>query len=204
MFLLTLRSSILHVAFLFFVLTRTTLCHPSPSSNSVDGAPWQQSTGSRSMMEEFTYADLPPTIFSPTGRLHSIERIVEAAKTSNNPRANLVMAMNCRDGIVMISTVTLSPYLNTTNNTLFLDSDSIFHYLSPSLVVATAGNAVDGQVLQNKLHQSCQSLIQQCGDEHMVTASQLARYVADQLQVPTQTIGKSKILAVCKQKQKWW
>jgi hypothetical protein len=28
--------------------------------------------------------------------------------------------------------------------------------------------------------------------------------VADQLQVPTQTIGKSKILAVCKQKQKWW
>lgn len=194
MLALTLRSSTIHAAFLFLLWSKKTLCRPFSPPSSINGAPWQQSTASRSLVEEIAYADLPSTVFSPTGRLHSIDGVIKGAK-ANNPRANLVMAMNCRDGIVMVSTVILSPYLNTTNNSL-LDNNSLFTFLSPNLVAATAGNAVDGQALRCKLHQSCQSLIQQCGDDQMVTSRKLARHVADQLQVPTQTIGKSKLLAV--------
>eukprot|EP00980_Cylindrotheca_fusiformis_P003758 scaffold834_cov123-Cylindrotheca_fusiformis.AAC.5 len=191
---LFILSSIIHGLLLLLLSTRQALCSSPTPSDSFNGAPWQQMNDGQVMVEEFTYGELPPIVFSPTGRLHVIEGVVRAAKASN-PRANLVMAMNCRDGIVILSSVTLSPYLNTTNNTLFLDSDSVFTHLSPTLVAATAGNAVDGQVLKCKLHQSCQSLVQRCGDEHMVSASKLARHIADQLQAPTQTSGKGKLLA---------
>jgi len=59
---------------------------------------------------------MPPTIFSPTGRLHPVERVVQAAKSPNNPRSNLLMAIRCpKDGsVVVVSTVTTSPHLNVT------------------------------------------------------------------------------------------
>jgi len=65
------------------------------------------------MLEQSTYNDLEPTIFSPTGRLHPVERTMEQVRESH-PRNNLVVALQCQDGMLMLSTVTLSPYLNTT------------------------------------------------------------------------------------------
>ncbi|KAL3939492.1 MAG: hypothetical protein SGBAC_005798 [Bacillariaceae sp.] len=156
--------------------TTTTTTTTSSSSSSNPGASWQPaSSDSRSIQEANTYAEFPPTVFSPTGRLHSVETIVEASKSNTNPRANLVLAMNCKDGI-----------------------NSIFHQLSPNLVAATAGNLVDGHVLRHIFHQVCQSLMQQSGGSVrgiQVQASLLARHLADQLQIPTQNQGQTEMLA---------
>ena len=162
-------------------------------ASSFDTAPWQSTPDSRSRVEESVYLDLPPTVFSPSGRLHSLETVVQAASL----QGNLVLAMNCQNGTVIVSTVTLSPYLNYTQFLVWNDDDDeddnnfcttvpIFD-LSPHLVAATAGNNIHGQVMKSKLHSCCQSLLKQ-QQEH-IQAGQLARFVADQLQVPTQTVG---------------
>ena len=50
---------------------KTSLSSSSETAAWNGGAPWQTSGNSRSIIEESTYADLPPTIFSPTGRCPS-------------------------------------------------------------------------------------------------------------------------------------
>lgn len=86
----------------------------SSSSSPWKGAPWQSSgEDSQALLEQLRYNDLSPTIFSPTGRLHPVERTMEQIRQPD-ARSNLVVALHCRDGMLMLSTVPLSPYLNTT------------------------------------------------------------------------------------------
>lgn len=175
----------LSVVFALLVCTKT--CSSSTTSNSE--APWQWKESRTSIVEEATYGDMPATVFSPTGRLYSVESNVKLASSSGN----LILAVNCNDGIVILSTMILSPYLN---ETLFLVDKQPFQYiteLSPNLMGATAGNGIDNAVFLNTMHKTCQHLLQQGSDENCAL---LARQLADQLQVPTQTLGKSKLLAV--------
>ena len=163
----------------------------SSSEGRSDGAVWQTMGDSRSIIEESFYEDKPPIIFSPSGRLFPVERIVRAAKTHANPRANLLIALKCQDGIVVLSTVPTSPFLNTTvNNTLFLlddTEDAVIYDYDLDLVTATAGNAADGKVLQSKI----QAFVEHSMENHKdnVVPSEIARNLADHLQGPTQTIG---------------
>jgi hypothetical protein len=92
-------------------------------------APWQDaaivgsSVGGTSMD---MYADLPPTLFAPNGRLPAVERILQrtlgdADVPPSSSGTNLVVALQCRDGIAVVTTVPQSPYLytpssNDTNN----------------------------------------------------------------------------------------
>jgi hypothetical protein len=195
------------VRILWFATTFGSSSSSSPpaaavTTSSSSSAFWQttdsSSSSSRQVLEESTYQDLPPTIFSPTGRLHSVERVMKAATTSHNPTANLLVAVTCRDGLVVVSTVPVSPHLNITttgsgtNSSLFLVNETttpILVDLGRHLVAATAGNAVDGQVLRQKLQSMAENSFESQGEESSVRASELARRLADHLQVPTQTVG---------------
>ena len=202
-------------SFLWFTILLQLLTHAastvhqssSRASSDNGGAPWQKSGDSRSIIEESTYEDLPPTIFSPNGRLHSIERVVRASKIPNNPRSNLLLALKCKEGLVVLTTLTTSPFLNTTvNSNLWLVEDNQTATTSTSpildlgpasgLLVATAGNTVDGQVLRQKIQAYAEYNLEQ--EKDTIEAYVLARNIADHLQANTQTVGgrDGRMLAV--------
>ena len=89
-----------------------------------EGIPWQPSPSNLESIDEASrYEALDPIVFSPTGRLHPIEAAVKASK-ANTPLSNLVLAMRYRDGLLLISTIPTSPYLETRiDNTSIDDVD---------------------------------------------------------------------------------
>jgi hypothetical protein len=92
----------------------------TPADGSSSLAPWQDaaivgsSVGGTSMD---MYADLPPTLFAPNGRLPAVERILQRTlgdtDAPQSSSTNLVVALQCRDGIAVVTTVPQSPYLYT-------------------------------------------------------------------------------------------
>ena len=166
-------------------------------------APWQTSSGTRTLHELKTYEELPPTVFSPTGRLHSVEKIAKDVSAPFDPFSNLVVALTCKDGLVVLSTLATSPPLNasTTSTPLFLVSETpaggVLSRLGPDLAAAIAGNAADGQVMRNKVARLVTSLSESAGDTP-VSPAILARRLADNLQLLTQKTGskEGRILSV--------
>jgi 20S proteasome alpha/beta subunit len=83
--------------------------------------PWQQddqqqSTSSSlstasSVREAAFYSDLPPTVFNPSGRLVSLESAVQKLSDPLDPSGSLVVAIHCRQGMVVVASVPRSPYL---------------------------------------------------------------------------------------------
>jgi hypothetical protein len=182
----SMRSLYLTIALLFLLS-----CPVSSSSSSSPppetSIPWHTGDSRSGILEESFYSDKPPTIFSPTGRLHPVERVLAAAKR-DQPRANLVIAVTCNKGVVIVSTLATSAHLNTTNS-LFVPTNAPIFELSPQIVAVTAGNAVDGQVLKLKVQLLAEQIIEAQGDDDDLRASELSRRLADMLQVATQTIG---------------
>lgn len=160
---------------------------------------WQKHL-STSALEASLYGDLPPTVFAPDGRLFSVERV---AQSISDPDNNLVLAVHCRDGIVVLSTFTQSPYLPRYNHTLpakqhlLLPHDTglanpppRFYRLAPQIWAITAGHTVDSIVLARMMQFYAQAIRR----EHAPVAT-LARRLADALQAKTQQTGKGKVLA---------
>jgi len=86
----------------------------SASASSYEGIPWQPSLSSLENIDETSrYEELEPIVFSPTGRIHPIEAAVKASKAVT-PLSNLVLAIRCRDGLLVISTLPTSSYLDIT------------------------------------------------------------------------------------------
>jgi hypothetical protein len=93
-----------------------------PVADGSSLAPWQDaaiagsSAGAASMD---MYADLPPTLFAPNGRLPAVERILQQTvggspqSLSSGSGSNLVVALQCRNGIAVVTTVPRSPYMST-------------------------------------------------------------------------------------------
>jgi 20S proteasome alpha/beta subunit len=195
--------------------SKTTTTTSSGSSSSTeyyyqgddDGIPpWWYSSGSASsasassVLEASKMEELPPIIFSPRGRLHAVEAAVQASQLAiTRSSSNVVIAMKCRQGMVVVSTVPTSAFVNSTttsttavavsfdnnnNNNKHNNNDTVTTSVkqetgsfSPSLflleetccttttspilsssldgqddlVAATAGNAVDGNVLRSTL-----------------------------------------------------
>jgi hypothetical protein len=149
--------------------------------------PWQSVSGSGAIQEQKKYDDVPPIVFSPTGRLHSIESAAKATTAAFHPTSNLVIALTSKDGLVVISTVPMSPHLNSS---LLLVNDTevpVLTHLSPSLAAATAGHTIDCQVMRHKIHRLVDSILGAKGD--LTAPALLARRIADNLQVATQTLG---------------
>lgn len=175
------------------------------ASSSWKNAPWQ--TKDNAVLEEKRYKGLSPTIFSPTGRLHPVEKAMEEVC---DPQSNLVVALSCEDGILIFSTIPLSPHLNTTStplsdetnekqSSLFLlesadeefSSNNILPIidLGPGVLGATAGKPSDSQVLRMRLKSMAQQVVDDdLDDKHtlQISVPRLARQMADLLQAPTQ------------------
>jgi 20S proteasome alpha/beta subunit len=85
-------------------------------------APWQSKTGSNSNnnknAEEDFYKNLPPTVFSGNGRLHSVERMAEAASNPDDASSNVAVAICYDGGVVVVSSSTKSPHLDDDNCTV--------------------------------------------------------------------------------------
>lgn len=164
-------------------------------------APWQ--TQSKNALEESMYTNMPPTIFSSNGRLYSVERMVDAASSADDVSSNVVAAIACDEGIVVVSCRTQSPHLdddNCTETTSLLIPLSMHCQVGPQVYATTGGNAADSQILKDKILQISSILWERCNSGLGVTLplppSLLARHVADHLQRPTQQISSGKILAV--------
>ena len=92
------------------ILQRTAAQDGSSAETSYDydSAPWQPNPSHHNIDEAARYEDLPPSVFSPTGRLHPVEAVVRASK-ARTPLSNLLVAMVCRDGLLVVSTLPISP-----------------------------------------------------------------------------------------------
>ena len=190
-----------------------------------DYVPWLDSSSSSSSSSEVLEASQYEEhlqVFSPSGRLHFVEAAVKASRI-RTPRSNVVIALHCRGGIVAVSTVPTSPYLDTTTSSsssssspdrsLFLFGENengnqmsgnvvssvpIFD-IHPYLIGATAGNAADGQILrQTMIEISINEALESSSQSGPLSSSTMARALADRLQKPTQTASNSlegKLLA---------
>ena len=89
-----------------------------------DHAPWQPNPSNLQNIDEaIRYEDMPPTVFSPTGRLHPVEAAVRASK-SITPLSNILVAMRCRDGLLVISTFPVSPHVDAKITTTTIDANT--------------------------------------------------------------------------------
>lgn len=80
----------------------------STSSEQVsDSVPWhsQVHLSKKDWDNLSRYHKLPPTVFAPQGRLHSVEQTMKAVSSPEDPSSNLVIALRCRDGMVVVTTV---------------------------------------------------------------------------------------------------
>jgi 20S proteasome alpha/beta subunit len=83
------------------------------SSPGYEDIPWYSSSSYQSsVLETSRYEEFPPIIFSPQGRLHKVEAAVKASKLAT-PRSNVVIALKCRQGLLVVTTVPTSAFLNT-------------------------------------------------------------------------------------------
>lgn len=180
------------------------------STISASSAPWQSAIV-KNVLEEETFKDLPPIVFSGSGRLYSVEAMVAASVTMDDTSANLCVSVQCPDGVVILSTIPTSPHLDLEiqdeDYPLILDEEEQHSIstpcakIAPGLYCATGGNAVDSQLLRDKIHQIATSLYEsmdagQLVSSSRVSASMVARHLADHIQRPTQTISAGSMLAV--------
>jgi 20S proteasome alpha/beta subunit len=174
-----------------------------PSLVFSSSAPWQ--TQRNNVWEESMYKNMPPTVFSSSGRLYTVESMVAAASNPEDVSSNVVAAISFDEGILVVSCRKQSPHLDVDNCTdtgsLLFPPSSNFQ-VGPQVYATTAGNAADSQILRDKVLQISFMLWERAsgglgtGASLPLPPSLLARHVADHLQRPTQQVSSGKILAV--------
>jgi 20S proteasome alpha/beta subunit len=146
------------------------------------------------------YATLPPTVFAPGGRLFSVERACQGVQ-DDTPSHNLVVAIHCAEGIVVVTSSLASSYLagdmpthhtNSSNRTSWLEEEPLvlpdtgiprppFCRLSSHLWGVTAGHATDAQLLRLQLQAVTEDLRgrEDSEQESLAQPSVVARSLAD-------------------------
>jgi len=173
-------------------------------------ASWQDP--SNNALDAARHSDLSPSMFAPGGRLYSVELMAHAGIAAEDGSNNLVAAVLCEEGVVVVASLPESPYLprNLTqinnegdkNGTLatfvplLVPEHGVprppFLRLSTDMWAVTAGNSVDSQLLRLKLHRLAESIRE---EDQSDRADVLARRLADNLQLLTQQEGHGRILA---------
>ena len=171
--------------------------------------------------QETFYRQFPPTIFAPNGRLYNVEESSKKASERDDTSSNSIIAMNCQDGILIVSSPTRSPhfYYNKKNDKeengadieeemmipLRIQEDyqalSLLSTVSPNLILGAAGNAMDSSVLLDRIKRMALDL---SSDEsaifgsssNVINGNRLARSIADRIQWSTQSVRNGRILAV--------
>jgi hypothetical protein len=72
-------------------------------------APWNDM--SSTVQDSSLYIDKPPTNFAPNGRLYSVEAAVRACEDDLDTSSNTVIAIQCHEGVVVVTTMNRSPYV---------------------------------------------------------------------------------------------
>lgn len=185
----------IYLCFLF-LLGYCWVCSASTSSSGYDSVPWQPASDHTAIDEAARYEDFPVSVFSPTGRLFPVEAAVKASQ-QRTPLSNLVIACQCQNGLVVVAIHPISVHVDarSSNSTkedslVVVDDETMgpVFDLHPCIVGATAGNAVDNQILRGKLL----GLTSLDHDDDEVSSGRLAKDLANQLQVVTQDIGASQ------------
>jgi 20S proteasome alpha/beta subunit len=166
----------------------------------LSSAPWQDTPST--IKHESLYDDLPPTVFTPSGRLILLEQILPLSQQSEDASSNLAVAIECQDGVAIVTSSPQSPYLYenaTLKSSLWImldeDDDDLstmppFCSLSPSVLAVTAGNAVDAQILRQHLEEIAQAAR---AAAEPLSARVAARRLADRMQ--SLQVGKGRLLA---------
>jgi 20S proteasome alpha/beta subunit len=101
-------------------------------ANGNGAPPWHDTTtsagsrdGSSIRREVSPFVDLPPNVFSPGGRLYDIEDAVHAVSSVHDPSSTTLVVIQCRDGIVAVTTLPQSPYLQYETATSKFKDDTI-------------------------------------------------------------------------------
>ena len=88
--------------------TKTASSSTTAAASAIS-APWhadESSSNSNEINNHLpSYQQLPPNIFAPRGRLHQVEHVMEGISSSEDPSSNLIVALSCKDGLVVVSTV---------------------------------------------------------------------------------------------------
>jgi len=158
----------------------------------------------------------PTRFFSPQGRLHNVERYAASASDPDDLSSTLVIAMKFGDGsVMMLSTKNASPHLHErklgrkegrgdeqslTHGRVSISSSSPFT-LPSNIIVGTGGSAADGHILRKMINDIALSCLTNDGmrSTHMIAgilpSSTLAKKISDQLQFPTQSATKGRLLS---------
>lgn len=178
--------------------------------------PWVSNPDSKFPAEQ--YMEIPPSIFAPNGHLYSLEAVLQACEDDSDPSSNSVIAIRCADGVVLVTTMHKSPYLNDSYGSssdgvevikgctsLIIHDDNDKHakkvtqsmpYFAmgrssqSSTFGAVAGNAADSQIMKRKILRNREV----SHPEDFFEVATLARKIADQNQMLTQNSGKGRIL----------
>lgn len=160
-----------------------------------------------STLDKEMYSNLTPMIFAPGGRLFSVEKALESVN-ADHPANNLVIAIRCQEGTVVVTSEVHSAYILTTNATessvdegesspssfpsLLLPDTGVarppFARLATNLWGVTGGIAVDAQLLRLQLHNVAENMrfAQDAEDDSLARPSTVARRLADRRQRATQ------------------
>ena len=163
-----------------------------------------------------TYAQLPPSVFAPGGRLVSVEHTLQAVQADRPLQNNLVVAIQCdnSDSIVVVTSEVPSPYLFVTNTTsnagdndvsaataqaasqplLTPESSGVprppFCRLTSRVWGITGGSVADGQLLRLQMHRVAEQFVTLYSNEEE-SLPMLARALADERQIATQQPGET-------------
>eukprot|EP00591_Stephanopyxis_turris_P008291 CAMPEP_0195509578 /NCGR_PEP_ID=MMETSP0794_2-20130614/2476_1 /TAXON_ID=515487 /ORGANISM="Stephanopyxis turris, Strain CCMP 815" /LENGTH=384 /DNA_ID=CAMNT_0040636837 /DNA_START=156 /DNA_END=1310 /DNA_ORIENTATION=- len=174
-------------------------------------------------MEEGRFSQLPPTVFAPSGRLHMVERVMRECSDINDKSAPLAMALKCGGGgnsdddddddddggfIVMVSTRPVSPFAPSVPSSSSYDgaysapllteeqyNEGTMSILTPSLISATGGNAVEAIVLSRRIQEMALSIQASNGVTGVMNRAfsidsfVLAKQLADAAQSSTQAVN---------------
>jgi 20S proteasome alpha/beta subunit len=193
------------------------------SQASTSKAPWQSASGG-DVRQEALYSDLPPTVFAPGGRLYSVETALRDVHNPLNPSSNLVIAVKCKEGVVVVTTLPQSPYIynnvrnetettsnasSTTNESENVsdespkdNSSSLLwrdYYTTPFVQLDRRIWGVSaGQAVEGQLlrrHRLLEAAEQARRTSGNVQVGILARNVADAHQAQTQKASKGRLVA---------
>jgi 20S proteasome alpha/beta subunit len=89
----------------------------SSSSSSTGSSSTGFKSSDQSARVRAPFLDVPTNVFAPHGRLYDVEDVVHTITSSSNPSSSStsLVVLQCKDGIVAVTTVAQSPYIQQDN-----------------------------------------------------------------------------------------
>jgi 20S proteasome alpha/beta subunit len=86
-------------------------------------SPWNEASNQQALDASLQYGDQPPSVFAPGGRLFSVDRTMMAVGNPEDQSSNLLVAIAYSDGVMLVSTQPLSPYMHYRDRVAHSDTE---------------------------------------------------------------------------------